>query len=99
MSTIAITSFNPWCIDYHRTMAATLEACLAVKRGTGIFLLTRDFWLVSRDFRALLAELNSVTRIPPSELPAAILRLEELHKSVNRTLDLAAKKRRMFTTR
>ncbi len=91
MSAIAAPS-NLWHIDYHRTMAATLEACQAVSRGTGIVLLARDFWRVARDFKALLSDLDRVTEVPAQELTAIILRLEELYRSVSKALDLASKR-------
>jgi hypothetical protein len=89
MST-AMMPFQPWCVDYHKTMAATLSLANAAKRGAGILGLAKDFRTVSREFKTLVAELNALTQISPSELKVIIPRLLELHKATNKTLDYAA---------
>jgi hypothetical protein len=89
--TIPLAGFDPWCvdIDYHRTMAATLTACRAVKNGAMWLTVAKDFWTVSKDFRTLLSELDRVVEAPHSDLQAAVLKLRELYKSANKTMDIA----------
>jgi len=64
MSTISF----PSCIDYHRTMAATLTAGDALNREASILALAKDFWFLTRDLRALVAEINNLTQAPSKEL-------------------------------
>lgn len=87
--TIPLAGFDPWCVDYHRTMAATLAACRAIKTGAMWITVAKDFWTVAKDFKALLLELDRVTEAPPSELQTAVSKLRELYRNVNRTIDIA----------
>jgi hypothetical protein len=90
MSAIAIP-FDPWCVDYYRTMAATLAVCRAIRNGAWTISIAKNFWIVNRDFKALLTDLDRVTDAPVGDLRMTIPRLEELHKSINKTLDITAK--------
>jgi hypothetical protein len=93
MATMAmpINGMAPWCVDYHRTMAAAIVACKAAKNSAAWIILAKDFWQVSRDFKALLSELDRVTQLPPAELQIAVDKLSELYKTANRTIDVAYK--------
>jgi hypothetical protein len=86
-----INGMAPWCIDYHKTMAATIAACKAVKNSALWITIAKDFWQVSRDFKALLSELDRVTQVSPAELKIAIDKLVELYKTANGTIDVAYK--------
>jgi ribosomal protein L17 len=91
MSTITIP-FAPWCIDYHKTMAAAIAAGNAIRKSASIFELAKDFWSVDRKFRALLKDLNASQTIPCEEIARLAERLDELYSAVDKVLDLAGKR-------
>jgi hypothetical protein len=92
MGTLAMNGpFAPWCVDYHRTMAATFAVGNAVKRSASILELAKDFWSLNRTFRSLLSDLEMETQIPSEYVPQLHERLSDLHRTVNRTLDLSRK--------
>jgi hypothetical protein len=93
MGTLAINGpFAPWCVDYHKTMAATFAVGNAVKRSASILELAKDFWSLNRNFRSLLNDLEMETHIPSEYVPELHARLSDLYKTVNRTLDLSRKR-------
>lgn len=93
MSTLAIAApFEPWCVDYHKTMAAAFTVGNAIRKSASIFELTRDFWSCTRNFRSLMNDLEVLTEIPADLIAPLNGRLLELYRAVNRVLDVSHKK-------
>lgn len=91
MSTASIC-FEPWCIEYHRTMAATLTVGQAVKRGAWILSIAKDFWEVARDLKSLIMALDDVPCANAQEVEYVLPMLNRLHGSINRIVDLTHKR-------
>lgn len=96
---VAITAipFEPWCVDYHKLMAATAQAAQAVRKSASVFQMAVDLWAVDRKFKALLNDLSSVTTLPGDELEKVTCKLEELHSKIVSVIDLLG--RRGYTNR
>jgi len=93
MSTVALQVTNTsGCVDYHRTMAATLAAGDALNRGASILSIAKDFWLAAHVLKALVAATNRITQAPHDELATFIVNLESVHSRVNALIDRACKK-------
>jgi len=94
MSALA-TTINPWVIDfdvdYHKTMAAVMVTCKAVKNKAWTLSIAKDFWLVCRDFKALLLQLDQLGNVPSADIECLLLKLENLYKTSNKTIDTATK--------
>lgn len=88
----ATMPFSPWCVDYHRTMAATANVGNSIKRGTSFLLLAKEFWDVDRTFRSLLDEVERIREANSEELRNLTEKLSELNTSLNRVLDAAGKR-------
>jgi hypothetical protein len=88
----ATMPFEPWQIDYHKTMAAAGTLFRAVRAGAPVFELAKDLWSLDRKFRSLVSRLNSLPLDPCSieELTTIIHKLREAHLSLGGLLDLAA---------
>jgi hypothetical protein len=91
MSAATIT-FQPWLIDYYKTMAAAAGVGTAIKRGASILELAKDLWSADRRFRDLLSLLDKLTIVPSGELRTLVWRLRDMRSTMNRMLDLAGKK-------
>lgn len=91
MCTMAMP-FDPWCVDYHKTMAAAATVGTAIKRGASVLEIARDFWSTQRKFKSLLSDLDKLRDVPVDELASFVPRLRDLYGSVNRILDLAGKR-------
>jgi hypothetical protein len=94
MSALA-TTFNPWVIDfdvdYHKTMAAVISTCKAVKNRAWTLSIVKDFWVVCRDFKALLSQLDQLGNVSPSDIECLLPKLDNLYKTSNRAIDTATK--------
>lgn len=88
MSAASLT-FQPWYIDYHRTMAAAAGVGQALRRSASIFELAKDFWGVDRKFRDLLIDLEQITLVPDAELAGLVSNLSALHELVDCVLEKA----------
>ncbi len=95
MSTLAVASPNPWVIDfdvdYHKTMAAVITTCKAVKNKAWTLSIAKDFWVISRDFKAILLQLDQLENVPVADIEHLLCKLESLHKTSNKTIDVATK--------
>jgi hypothetical protein len=94
MSALA-TTINPWVIDfdvdYHKTMAAVMVTCKAVKNKAWTISIAKDFWLLCRDFKAILSQLDQFGTLPIADVECLLLKLEDLYKTSNKTIDTATK--------
>jgi hypothetical protein len=104
MATIATpfsTQHIDFEVDYHKTMAAILAACKAVKNHAWTLLLAKDIWGVSRDFKELLVLFDrNLHGISVEEIRYILPKLQHLNTTSNRVIDTATKaglKNRMFT--
>jgi len=91
MSAATIT-FEPWYIDYHKTMAATASVSRAIRRGTSILSLTKNLWVAARNFRGLVSKLEAIPELPnTSQFQDFLLQLMDLHKVTADLLNSASK--------
>jgi len=95
MSALAAVPLNPWLIDfdvdYHKTMAAVISTCKAVKNRAWTLSIAKDFWVVSRDFRAVLLQLDQLQNVPAADIESLLPKLENLYRTSNKAIDTATK--------
>lgn len=77
-------------VDYHKTMAAVLTTCKAVKNHAWTLVLAKDIWRVSRDFKALLFQLENL-RSNPAEIQSILPKIQNLNRTSNHFIDTASK--------
>jgi hypothetical protein len=92
MSALATTS-NAWVIDfdvdYHKTMAAVIATCKAVKNRAWTLSPAKDFWVVCRDFKALLSHLDQLGSVPPADIKCLLPKLDNLYAASNSAIEAA----------
>ena len=90
-----VPTLNPWVIDfdvdYHKTMAAVMATCKAVTNRAWTLSIAKDFWVVCRDFKALLSQLSQLGNVPLTEIESLLPKLENLYETSNRAIDTATK--------
>jgi hypothetical protein len=96
------TLFDPSMIGYHKAMAAALSVGGAIERGSSILPLAWDFWILARDFKAVLADVEWIEKALPKvesvdksvaeRIKARTPLLAELHKTTQRMLAMASKR-------
>src|SRR3954451_5209858 len=91
MCTVTIP-FDQWAVDYHSTMAAVSEVGTAIKSGSSILGLVKDFWRVDRKFRALISDLEKIRQMPPDQLRNMTDKLIALSETVDQVLIMASRK-------
>jgi uncharacterized protein YoaH (UPF0181 family) len=84
--------FQPVSIDYHEMMAKTISVGRAVSAGANYLAIAGGFWLLSRRFTGLLADVNLMTHAPQEDLAALLPKFRELHDGINEIVKLSAKK-------
>jgi hypothetical protein len=72
-------------------MAATLTVGQAVKRGSWVISIAKDYWDVSRDFKAFVLELDNATITSIHELVFVLPLLNLLNSNINKLIDLTYK--------
>ncbi len=94
---ISSMPFEPLSIDYHKMMAATAEAGIAVRKRASILQIAKDLWSLDRKFGSLLAELRQITTMDAVQLREIASNLRGLHSKVAKVMDSA--RQRGYTNR
>jgi ribosomal protein L17 len=97
MSHSTTVALDQWQILFHETMAALLRAQEAVSRQIGLVGLLKGLWTLSRDLKALNANLKVISEAPDGFLTDEFIQshlpqIRELLRSIENLIDTAKRK-------